>query len=99
MRFYMKHYIIVKWNDQIKDKNSVLSEIRAIFNKTLEIEGVRGIELIQNVVDRPNRHDLIIRIDMEKESLPLYDVSEPHKEWKEKFSKYIETKTIFDSEE
>lgn len=95
----MKHYIVVKWNSLVKNKKEMLPEIKEIFAKTLEVEGVQNVEIIENVIDRTNRYDLIIRIEMEKASLPLYDACSAHKEWKEKYGKYIENKAIFDSEE
>ena len=36
---------------------------------------------------------------MNKESLPLYDECECHKEWKEQYGKYIAKKAIFDYED
>ena len=50
------------------------------------------------MVDRPNRYDLLIRIDMEKETLPVYDDSEPHHVWKRDYACYLEKKAIFDYE-
>ena len=41
---------------------------------------------------------MLIRIDMEKEALEKYDMSENHHIWKESYSKYIEKKAIFDYE-
>lgn len=94
----MKHYIIVKWNNLMTDKHEKVAEIRHIFEKTLEIPGINKIEIKENVVDRENRFDLMICVEMDKKSLEKYDESEPHHEWKERFGKYIEKKTIFDAE-
>lgn len=98
-RHKMKHYILVKWNSKFRENEQNMQEIRDIFSKTLNIEGVHKVEIIKNVINRENRYDLLIRLDMNKESLTLYDISEPHKEWKEKFSSFIDSKAIFDSEE
>ena len=37
-------------------------------------------------------------MDMDAAALPLYDASEPHRTWKEKFGPLLDGKTIFDHE-
>ena len=91
----MKHYIIVKFVDSF-DYLTQLDEITAIFNKTLEIDGINAVNISKSNSDRENRYDIMIEIDMDKSSLPAYDVSLPHKHWKNTFSKYIKNKAIFD---
>ena len=93
----MKHYIIVKFNRKISEEE--FNDIKSIFNKTLEIEGVNFIDYFRSCSERENRFDLMIKMDMTKEGLPLYDASDPHKEWKEKYKNLIESKAIFDCEE
>ena len=95
----MKHCILVKWNALINDKKSVLPEIHSIFNKLLSFKEVKNVKFHENIIDRANRYDLLICIEMNKEFLSIYDESEPHKEWKEKFGKFVENKAIFDFEE
>lgn len=92
----MEHHIIVKYNDTVIDKEELLQRIRAHFADVTAIEGVSGVEFHTSVIDRPNRYDLMIVIEMEKESLPLFDASDVHNLWKENFSKYIVQKAIFD---
>ena len=96
-RGMIKHHILVKWNSLVSNKNDILSEIQSIFNKLLIYPEVYSVDYIQNIIDRPNRFDLMICIKMNKEFLPIYDSSEPHHEWKEKFGKFVENKAIFDS--
>ena len=94
----MKHYIIAKLKD--KEKTAEIEEpVRKLFEKTLEIPGIHGVEVKPCCIDRPNRYDLMIVIDMEKEALPVYDDSEPHKEWKELYGDMLSAKAIFDSED
>ena len=95
----MKHHIIVKWNEQVQDKKAILSEIDALFQNTTSIEGIRKVELISNIINRPNRYDLMIVIFMDEAALPVYDECIWHKQWKEEYGKYIASKAIFDSEE
>lgn len=40
----------------------------------------------------------MIVLDMNESSLPTWDASELHKQWKEKFGGFIEKKCIFDCE-
>ena len=96
----MKHCILVKYNADIDAAKieKLLSEIKEVFSGLSAIEGIHGVEVIPNVVDRPNRYDLLIRIDMEKETLPVYDDSEPHHIWKRDYACYLEKKAIFDYE-
>ena len=96
----MKHCILVKYNADIDaaKKEKLLSEIKEVFSGLSAIEGIHGVEVIPNVVDRSNRYDLLIRIDMEKETLPVYDDSEPHHIWKRDYACYLEKKAIFDYE-
>ena len=95
----MKHCILVKWNSLVEDKKSLLPEIQSIFDKLLTLNGVKKVKILENIVDRSNRYDLMICIDMDKDILPIYDESIPHHEWKEKFGKFVENKAIFDFEE
>ncbi len=99
----MKHLIIVKfkenvWNKEDAESRKMLADIREIFDRTKQIEGVHTVNIHENVTPRPNRHDLMIEMEMEPEALPVYDASAPHREWKEKYSGLIQTKTIFDYE-
>ena len=94
----INHCIIVKWN---RDEYVVsdLQEIKRIFDNVKSIAGVYDISYHENVIARDNRFDLMIKIKMEESSLLTYDQSIYHKEWKEKYSKYILKKAIFDYEE
>ena len=94
----MKHYIISKFKPGF-DLNASLADIKSIFNKLTQIEGIHAVEYKLNCISRDNRYNLMIIIDMEKEALSLYDSSVPHKEWKEKYGSLLESKAIFDSEE
>lgn len=98
-RSIMKHCILVKWNALVIDKSEKVNEVRNLFLKLLTIDGIKDVKIHENVVDRPNRYDLLICIEMNKEILPIYDASEPHHEWKEKYGKFVENKAIFDFEE
>ena len=76
----------------------MLADIKKIFNRTKQIEGVHTVNIYENVTPRPNRHDLMIEMEMDPEALSVYDASADHQEWKAKYGKYIQTKTIFDYE-
>ena len=95
----MKHVILVKWNALVSNKNSIKREVEIIFEQLLKFEPIHDVKIHQNVIDRANRYDLMIVIEMDKEFLPVYDESEQHKEWKQKFGKFVENKAIFDFED
>lgn len=52
----------------------------------------------KNCINRDNRYDIMIQIDMSRESLENYDNCQAHIIWKEEFFAYIEKKAIFDFE-
>ena len=62
------------------------------------IKEVEKIDIYESNMDLPNRYDLMIRMVLSKNALNEFDNGEIHKEWKEKFGKYIMNKTIFDCE-
>ena len=95
----MKHCILIKWNREVEDKNEMLRKVKNVFDQLLIIDGIHKVEYRQNCIDRANRFDLLVEIDMDKEVLPIYDKSVPHLEWKEKYGKFVENKAIFDFEE
>ena len=92
----MLHHILVKWKERPADPASMYSDIEKLFQETLVIPGVHSVELFPNVVDRPNRYDLLIRLDMDPDALPAYDSCEPHHRWKDSYGHLIEKKAIFD---
>ena len=91
----MRHHILVKWKEGCKPG---LEPIRALFAETLAIPGVKSVELHPNVIDRPNRYDLLILLCMEQAALEAYDASEAHRRWKEGYADMMEKKAIFDCE-
>lgn len=97
----MKHCILVKFNDQVDRQNMdrLCDEIQSVFEPLLDMEGIYSVELVSNVVDRPNRYDLLIQIGMEMDALEAYDESAPHKQWKKQYGDLLEKKAIFDFEE
>ena len=94
----MKHYIIAKFKDRA-DTERLLPEIKALFEKTLEIEGVKNVTIYPSNSTRENRFSIMIEMVMTPEALPLYDQSEPHKQWKALYGDKLEAKAIFDCEE
>jgi len=95
----MKHCILIKWNKEVTDRRHMVENVKNVFDKLLIISGIYKVEYRQNCIDRANRYDLLVEIDLDKEVLPAYDQSAPHLEWKEKYGKFVENKAIFDFEE
>ena len=94
----MKHFIIVKFCKGT-DIKALEHPVRSIFEETLSIEGIHGIDIKLSNSDRDNRYDMMIVMDMDKEALPAYDVSEPHLRWKSEYGDLIEKKAIFDCDD
>lgn len=95
----MKHCIIVKFKSEAGDRAALLRRIRALFDGGEAVPGVRSYSFRENCVQRPNRYDLMIELDMEPEALESWDVSQLHRDWKTQFGGCIESKAIFDYEE
>ena len=96
----MKHDILIKYKPEItkERKAELIPEIRTLFEHTTEIPGIYGVMLYPNVIERENRYDLLIEIDMEREALETYDCSVWHKQWKDQYGDLLEKKAIFDHE-
>ena len=94
----MKHNILVKYKPEVtkERKAELIPEIRELFSHTTEIPGIHGVKLYPNVVDRENRYDLLIEIDMDREALEVYDSSVWHRQWKEGYGDLLANKAIFD---
>lgn len=95
----MKHHILVKFKpDAAAVRDTLLPELRTLFSDALAIPGVISVDLYPNCIERENRYDLMIVIGMSREALPLWDVSDTHVLWKERYGGLIEKKAIFDCE-
>ena len=73
--------------------------VQAIFEETLSIPGIHGVDLKVSNSTRSNRYDLMIVMDVDKEALPDYDISEPHIRWKNEYGDRIAKKAIFDCDD
>ena len=94
----MKHHIIVKWNESIADKRGSAEKVRELFASSTDIEGVKGVDVYENCIDRPNRYDIMIVLDMDRTALAVWDESVIHKTWKAEWGEKIAQKAIFDCE-
>lgn len=92
----MKHYIIVRFNSTVDDRAALCGEIGRFFSGAADIPGITGCGVFPNCVDRDNRHDLMIELEMAEDALPAWDASELHRRWKSEYGGYIAAKTIFD---
>ena len=92
----MKHYIIAKLKEGFKAEE-LAGPVKSLFEELLPLDGIHGVEVKTNCIDRANRYSIMIIIDMDPEALERYDVSEPHKMWKAKYGDMLESKAIFDS--
>ena len=94
----MRHHILVKWNDQAPDHERLRQEIEALFQGALDVPGIHRVDVLPNVIDRPNRYDLLILLTMDRDALDAYDGCAPHHAFKETYTPYMEKKAIFDCE-
>ena len=94
----MKHHIIVKFTEGT-DVKALAAPVKTIFDETLSIPGVHGVDVKLSNSDRANRYDLMIVMDMDKDALPAYDASAPHHRWKNEYGDRIAKKAIFDCDD
>lgn len=94
----MLHHILVKWNEG-EDRSALLEAVRTLFAEATAVPGVRAVQVIPNVIPRPNRYDLMIVLTLPEDALPGWDASELHRRWKAVYGDRIASKAIFDCEE
>lgn len=94
----MKHCILAKWNETVADKAALLAQVKALYAAADAISGVHGVTVHPCCVDRPNRYDLMIVLDMDRDALPNWDASDIHHRWKDEYGGLLEKKAIFDYE-
>lgn len=92
----MLHHILVKLKEAPADREAFRREVEAVFEGALTVPGVHSLKVLSNVIDRPNRYDLMIVLSMDREALTLYDASDAHLQWKERYGGLIAQKAIFD---
>lgn len=92
----MKHYIIIKWKPEVKASEHFNQGIFDLFQGSLKIVGVHDVTFHRSVIDLPNRYDLMICMEMDREALARFDDSDIHARWKAGYGGYVEAKTIFD---
>ena len=91
----MKHYIIAKFKDR-DDTERFLPEIKALFQKTLDLKGVESVIIHKSNSTRDNRYSIMIEMNLSHEGLEAFDAYEVHKEWKDTYGDRLESKAIFD---
>jgi hypothetical protein len=94
----MKHFILAKFKPEVTDKKALLDPIQSLFSAAGEIPGVHGASVYPCCIARENRYDIMIVLDMDRDALPLYDVSKMHHDWKSRYGDLLEKKAIFDCE-
>ncbi len=95
----MKHHILVKWTDEVQDKAALAHKVEHLFQGVLAVDGVHCVSVKRNIIDRPNRYDLLICITMDVSALPAYDDCETHRRWKADYGHLVAKKAIFDCED
>ena len=94
----MKHHILANFSENVGDRSALLLEIQKLFASGAEIEGVHSYTVLPNCIDRANRYDVMIIVEMDKNALPNWDGSKLHHDWKEQFGTFLANKAIFDCE-
>lgn len=85
----MNHYIIIKFHNGITNQDGLCQDIAELFARSTDIDGIRQVHVHKSSIDLPNRHDLMIHMEMEPQALPIFDGSEIHRLWKERYAGYL----------
>ncbi|MBO4547906.1 MAG: hypothetical protein J5758_01695 [Abditibacteriota bacterium] len=93
----MKHYIIAKFTDKSL-ADSLLPDIRALFDRAGASDGVAGVAVHGSCSDRENRFHVMIEMTLSAEGPALWDSSPVHREWKDRYGPLLAAKAIFDCE-
>ena len=64
----MKHYIIAKFKDR-DDTEKLYPEIKALFQKALELDGVENVMIHRSNSTRDNRYSIMIEMSLSHEGL------------------------------
>ena len=72
----MQHCILVKWTPDAGDKDALAKEAEAIFAQAVADGVATALTIRRNVINRPNRYDLLIELTMAPDMLPAYDASD-----------------------
>ena len=91
----MKHFIIAKFKNR-SDTEVLLPDIRTLFQKAVNLNGVESVIIHKSNSTRDNRYNVMIEMNLSKEGLDAFDESDIHKEWKETYGDRLESKAIFD---
>ena len=84
----MKHCILAKYRAEVYPRReALLPRIREIFAPLTDLPDIHSVRVYPNCVARDNRYDVLIVLDMASEALPVYDVSAPHRLWKEEIGR------------
>lgn len=94
----MKHYIIAKFKPEVTDRPELCARIADLFTAATQIPGIYSAEVYPNCIDRANRFDVMIVLDMDKAAFTAWDDSPLHRQWKENFGELLEKKAILDHE-
>lgn len=92
----MKHYIIVKLQPDLENAEEILEATRKAYASAVQIPGILKTKVHLNCVDRENRSDFMIEMEMVPGALANWDASPIHKQWKEQFSTYFASKAVID---
>lgn len=92
----MLHRIIVKYTTSVTDRDAFAGEVLELFKSTEQIPGIHEVRVIPGLPLAPNRYDLMIEIEMEKDALEAYNDSPAHLTWKRDYARFVESKAIFD---
>ena len=95
----MNHCIIAKFSEGVQDKPALIKEIKALFSSCDRPAEIEGITIHENCIDRANRYDIMIVIQLAREALPVWDECSLHKRWKSEFGEQLASKAIFDYED
>ncbi|MCF0150329.1 MAG: hypothetical protein HUJ80_02855 [Firmicutes bacterium] len=92
----MKHLVMVKWNETVADKKALQQEVYELWCRALENKEIRKIDMHVNLLNKPNRYDVMYVVELEPQDMDVWADCQPHQIWKTDYAKYVESKAIID---
>lgn len=87
---------MVKWNETVADKKAMAEEVYQLWCKGLENKEIRKITKHENLLEKPNRFDVMYVVELDPADMQVWVDCEPHQIWKNDYAKYVEAKAIID---
>ncbi len=90
----MKHNILVNFNQNVKNKESIMEDIAILYNRLSQISGIHGAKVLKDQKYIDKDYDCMIVVDMEAPAKSSFYCSETNKLWRKDYSRFIKHQAV-----